>query len=499
MRRSVQQRSSPLDGLTSFNPAYVGAVVVLLALVGMGAYFVVFRQWTQGLAVTGMNNRVSWGLEIVNFVYFVGLSAGGIIIAAMAHLLGMKEFKPIARFAELLAIACIILALFFILISVGRPDRLLNLFIHGNWTSPLVWDVTIITAYLALAMAMGYFGTRRDLVKCLETIPRRHRLYKLLTLGYTDTSEAALKRDDRILKVLSFVAIPSAVALHSLTAWILGLVKAKALWHSTLLAPLFVVSALVSGLALLIVALVVMRALKVEVRKDTVLKLGKLLLLLIPLLGYFLFAELFTVMYPGVPKEARLFADMMLGKFVVVFWFNLLVGLVAPIVILLYIWLAPARAPATAAVPKRSFAFQAGTLVIAALAIAAVAYSFQLGRTVTTAVVPGAFSLSIAGRAIGVNFAAAALLVLLATRLPVVAGVGLASALVVLGVLAERFNVVVVPFLFPFLPYPPAVYVPTVEEVLSVIGVYALGILGFLVLAKVFPLVEPGDHHAEGS
>ncbi|MBI2165336.1 MAG: polysulfide reductase NrfD, partial [Chloroflexi bacterium] len=254
MRTPLRRVPSSVAGLTTFGPAYLVSAVVLLALVGMGAYLIGFRQWTEGLAVTGMNNRVSWGLEIVNFVYFVGLSAGGIIIAALVHLMGLKEFKPIARFAELLAIACIILALFFILISVGRPDRVYYLFIHANWTSPLVWDVAIINVYLLLAMAMGYFGTRQDIVRCMAAIPGRRGLYKLLALGYTDTSEKALRRDERVLKVLSFIAIPSAVALHSLTAWILGLIKAKALWHSTLLAPLFVTSALVSGLALLILA-----------------------------------------------------------------------------------------------------------------------------------------------------------------------------------------------------------------------------------------------------
>ncbi|MBI4200234.1 MAG: polysulfide reductase NrfD [Chloroflexi bacterium] len=493
MLQGTQRVPRPFAGLMVLGPAYLATVVILLGLAVLGAYFIVFRQWQEGLVVTGMNNRVSWGLEIVNFVYFVGLSAGGIIIAAMAHLLGMKEFRSIARFAELLAIACIILALFFILLSVGRPDRLYYLLLHPNITSPLVWDVMIIVAYLALAMAMGYFGTRHELVRCMEALPARRGLYRLLTLGYTDISEAALRRDARILKGLSFIAIPAAVALHSLTAWILGLIKAKALWHSTLLAPLFVTSALVSGLALLILALAVMRAFRTEIRQETIIRLGKLLLLLIPVLGYFLFAELLTVVYPGIPKETRLFMDLMVGKFVAIFWFNLLVGLVAPMVILLYVWAAPQRVPARIWAGRERLAFRAVPMAVTGLAIVALVYSLQLQRNVSLAVVPGAFELSLTGRAIVANAVAAFLLVILATRLPAVGSVGLASTLVVLGVLAERFNVVVVPFLFPFLPYPPAAYVPTFEEVLPILGIYALGVLGFLLVAKVFPLVGAED------
>lgn len=497
MRPSYQRIPAPLAGLTTITPAYLLVAAALAALVGTAGYFLTTRQWMEGLQVLGLSNQISWGLQITNFVFFVGLSAGGIIIAALAHLLGMKEFKPIARFAELLAIVCILLVPVFVIVNDGRPDRFYNLLIHGHWSSPLMWDFTVVFTYLVLAMAMGYFGTRRDLVRCMEAIPQRRSLYRLLALGYTDTSESALKRDERILKALSILAIPTAVGLHSITAWIMGLVKAKPLWHSTLLAPLFVASALVSGLALLVLALAFMRALKVEVRRETILKLGRLLLLLIPLLGYFLFSELLTVVYPGVPKETSVFADMMLGKFVAVFWFNLFVGLVAPLLILAYIWFSLQPALAVAPAPRRRLAFQAITALLAAVAIAAVGYSLQLERSVTLSVVPGAFNLSLAGRTIAVNLAAAALLVLLATRLSAVGATGLAAALVVVGVLAERFNVVVVPFFTPFLPYPRVPYVPTAPEIWIILGVYALGALVFVVLAKVFPLIEVEEERRE--
>jgi len=389
-------------------------LLALTLLVIVWGFFVYMLQWQYGLAVTGMSNRSSWALYIVNFVFFVGASAGGIIVGALAYALGIERFRPVARIAELGAISCLVLATMFIMLDLGRPERFWHLFRYAHFQSPLIWDVMIIGIYLAVAMALGYFATRPDLVRCMTAIPKRRNLYRILTLGQTDLSPETLARERRVLKVLAAISIPAAVLLHSITAWILGLVKAQPSWHSALIAPLFIVSAVVSGLALVILATVFSRLfLGLKIREEVIQDLGRILFFSIPVLGYFLFVEMLTSTYVREPAGLHVFQEMMFGRYAVLFWFDLLAGLIIPFIILLF--------PRT--------------------------------RTVT--------------------------------------GVGFAAFLVVVGVLAERWNIVIPPLLgHTNLPYPHVSYTPTWPELSLTIATYAVGLLVYLALAKIFPLTE---------
>ncbi len=451
----------------------------LLAVVGYG-FYAYGQQWREGLEVTGMNTPVYWGLYIVNFVYFVGLSAGGILVAALAHAAGVEKFKPIGRIAELGAISCLILAAIFIMLDLGRPERWFHLIFYARFASPLAWDFVIVGIYLAIAMALGYFSTRADLVRCMALLPSRRGLYRFLTLGYTDTSPAALERDRRVLRALAIASIPAAVMLHSVTAWILGLLKARPGWHSALLAPLFIVSASVSGLAMVIVALVVSRRfLGVRVKDEAIQDLGRILAFTIPVLGYFLFAELLTVVYAGEQAPMAVFQEMMFGKYAPVFWFNVLLGLLLP---LLLLWR-----------PRRWVAMALSIPLFIGASL--VAQQFRLA-------IPNPL-VGIFPYALGVflpSWVEYTLIALLAVVLPFLLlttswlrttdGIGIAAALVVLGVLAERTNIVLPPLLKTWLPYPQGSYTPTSTEVVMVLATYAVGALAFVILAKVFPLVE---------
>lgn len=454
-------------------------VAALLAMIGVGIYAYT-QQWGTGLEVTGMNTPAYWGLYIVNFVFFVGLSAGGILVAALAHAAGIERFKPIGRIAELGAISCLILAAIFIMLDLGRPERWFHLILYARPASPLVWDFAIVAIYLAIAMALGYFSARADLVRCMKALPGRRALYRLLALGYTDVSPAALERDHKILRVLAIASIPAAVLLHSITAWILGLLKARPGWHSAMLAPLFIISATVSGLAMVIVALVVSRRLLgVAVKEEIIRDLARILTFTIPVLGYFLFAELLTVVYAGEPASLGIFQDMMFGRYAPYFWFNLALGLVLP---LLLLW----RPPRWVALPLT---------VLLILGVAQVSYQFRLAIPSPLArFFPYTLGVFLPNWAeytlIGLLAIVVPFLLLTHPRLHTSTGTGVAAALVVLGVLAERTNIVLPPQMKTLLPYPPGTYVPTGTEILVTLGTYAVGGLAFVILAKIFPLVE---------
>src|SRR3954449_7661709 len=112
----------------------------ILSLIGFGA---LGYQLIHGLGVTGMNNAVSWGLYITMFMFFVGLSAGGLIVSSSATVFNIPSFKVVAKPATILSTVCIIVAGAFIMIDIGNPFRMLNLLLHSNFKSPLMWDVMV--------------------------------------------------------------------------------------------------------------------------------------------------------------------------------------------------------------------------------------------------------------------------------------------------------------------------------------------------------------------
>jgi len=310
----------------------------LVLLIGLGVYTYSF-QFIEGLGVTGLNKPVFWGLYIANFIFCVGLSAGGIAVSAMVHILNKEEMKPVAIIAEILSISFLILAALFIVLDLGQPTRLFYVIWNANFSSPLLWDVTIINSYLILCSALLFFSARAQVVKAASGHPARLMFLRVLTLGYTDVSEASLKWDRRILKTLAIVSIPGAVALHSVTAWILGLVKGQPGWNTPILAPLFISSALASGLAGVIVAVWAARRLfKIHIEDKIIFQLATFLFLSIPVLAYLLFTEFLTVGYSGSPTHIQVLEEILWGRFSRIFWFDTIVGILIPFVLLGLPW-----------------------------------------------------------------------------------------------------------------------------------------------------------------
>jgi len=293
------------------------------------------RQFVEGLGVTGLNRPVFWGLYIANFIFCVGLSAGGIAVSALVHLLDKKEMKPVAIMSEILAASFLVLAACFIIMDLGRPLYMFNLFLHPNIESPLLWDVSVISCYLILCLALLYFSARAQLVQRLKDHPSLRPLVELATLGHTSLSPRSIEWDHRCLSVLAIISVPAAVALHSVTAWILGLVKGQPGWNTSILAPLFIASALVSGFALVTLALIVARRLfRFPVAEDVVRMLARYLIVAILVLMYLIFSEFLTVGYSGTGPHLAVFDELLFGRFSRVFWFDAIVGLLIPLLLL---------------------------------------------------------------------------------------------------------------------------------------------------------------------
>ena len=133
------------------------AILGVLTLMGLGAWG---YQIMNGLGVTAMNNAVSWGLYIIMFMFFVGLSAGGLIVSSSATVFDIPAYKAVAKPAIILSTVCITLAGIFIMVDLGGVFRVYNLLIHPQFKSPLMWDVVVITTYMIINIAYLFYMTR---------------------------------------------------------------------------------------------------------------------------------------------------------------------------------------------------------------------------------------------------------------------------------------------------------------------------------------------------
>ncbi|HEX6128001.1 MAG TPA: NrfD/PsrC family molybdoenzyme membrane anchor subunit [Candidatus Limnocylindria bacterium] len=299
---------------------WIGFLLAMLAI-GFAAWV---YQLANGLAVTNMRNTVMWGQYILFFMFFVGLSAGGLIVASSGKLFGVQRFTPIVRLAVLEATVAVMLAALFLLPDIGRPERLWHVLRYPNITSPMVWDFTIVAAYFVLSAAYVWLYTRADLAATGSP----------LALGTRDTPESRA-RDDRWKGMLAWVALPAAILLHSITAWIFGLQISRGFWYTAIMAPMFVASALVSGLALVILLALVLRWLgKLHFDDGLAGYLGGLLAVFISVEAFFVLSEALTAAYPGAPFEGDPIARMLTGEYAPLFWFEVIVGLVVPFLIL---------------------------------------------------------------------------------------------------------------------------------------------------------------------
>jgi molybdopterin-containing oxidoreductase family membrane subunit len=299
---------------------WLAAVVAFIVAGGIAWLY----QMSEGLRVTGLRNTMMWGQYILFFMFFVGLSAGGLIVASAGRLFGVAAFKPISRLAVLEATIAVMLAGMFIIPDLGRPERIINILLHPNLTSPMIWDITIVFVYLGLSAFYVWLYMRADLARAGSP----------LAVG-TGTSPSALERDERWKSALAWVALPAAILLHSITAWIFGLQISRAFWYTALMAPIFISSALVSGLGLVIVlALILRRFRRLAFGNDLVAMLGGLLGVFIAVEAFFLFAEFLTAAYPGATEEAGPAHRMLTGPYAPLFWFEVAVGLGAPFAIL---------------------------------------------------------------------------------------------------------------------------------------------------------------------
>ena len=298
----------------------------------------VFAWWTQlrkGLDVTGLNSPVFWGLYITNFVFFIGISHAGTLISAILRLAQAEWRRSITRAAEVITVLVLFFGMGCVILDLGRPDRVLNVFRHPNFSSPLLWDVMAVTTYLTASTIYLFLPLIPDIAILRDRIPSRRWFYRILALGWTGTP-----RQRRILGiaigVMAVIVIPIAVSVHTVVSWVFAM-TVQPMWHSTIFGPYFVVGALFSGIAAIIIAMAIIRKayhLEAYLKPIHFNNLGILLLVMSLLWSYFTFNEFLTTYYGAEPTHMVVFLSKTEGAFSPLFWTMIVTCFLVPFVLL---------------------------------------------------------------------------------------------------------------------------------------------------------------------
>ncbi len=207
--------------------------------------------------------NIQWDLLIVIYPYITGLVAGAFIVSSLYHVFGVTRLKSVARFSLVTALAFLLVAPIPLVVHLGRPERALEMFLRPNFTSAMSGFGYIWTFYLILVLAEVWLVFRPDIVRSANnTTGNKKKLYSVLALGSYDVSEKALAQDHKLIKILAAVGIPVACLLHGYVGFIFGGIKANPWWSSPLMPIIFLVSAVVSGIALLVVMYIVVTRLR---------------------------------------------------------------------------------------------------------------------------------------------------------------------------------------------------------------------------------------------
>jgi molybdopterin-containing oxidoreductase family membrane subunit len=252
--------------------AWVGLLVTLIAL--GGAFY--YMQLRDGLVVTNMTNQVSWGFYIANFTFLVGVAAAAVMLVIPAYIFHRRDLKDVVLMGDTMAIAAVTMAILFVVVDLGRPDRFWHLIpFIGRFNFPqslLAWDVIVLNGYLLLNFGIAFYIVYnhyhgRD--------PKESRYFPWVLL-----------------------AIFWAISIHTVTAFLYSANSGRPYWNNALLAPRFIASAFASGPALMALGLQIIRRISAyPIRQSVINHLALVAAIALQVTLFFLLAELFTEFY----------------------------------------------------------------------------------------------------------------------------------------------------------------------------------------------------------
>jgi Ni/Fe-hydrogenase subunit HybB-like protein len=319
----------------------------LLVLIFGGAVVSGVTAWMSqayyGYGVTGIRWPVYWGFYVTSFVFWIGISHAGTLISAILRLVNAGWRRPVTRCAEVITVFALMIGALFPIIHLGRPWLAFWLFpypsermIWPNFRSPLVWDFFAINTYLTgsvlflLLPIIPDFAVVRD-----RSTGLRRRIYGVLSFGWRGTTKQ-WHRLETAMQIMAVVILPVAVSVHTIVSFDFSMAPVP-MWQSTVFGPYFVAGAIFSGIAALVIAMALLRKflhLEAYLHPVHFENLGKLLLVMAILWGYFVFNERLVTYYGNEPAEMAVFWQTQREDFAPLYWTMVICNFVLPLVLM---------------------------------------------------------------------------------------------------------------------------------------------------------------------
>jgi molybdopterin-containing oxidoreductase family membrane subunit len=254
----------------------------LLALVFLGLIAYSF-QLAKGLTITGMGRVVAWGLYISNFTFLVGVAASAVILVLPFYVYKVKEFKTLALVGESVAISSVAMCILFVLVDLGRIDRISYIFLYPNLTSVMFFDLVVLSGYLIInILILGFY------------------LYKIEYVN--------------LLKILVYLSIPWAISIHTVTAFIYSGLIAREFWNSAIIAPRFLASAFASGAAIILMTSYILKKTAIiDIPKRGLDRLSEIAAFAMISNLFLIGVEFFTALYTNNPDEIQHYYYILFG------------------------------------------------------------------------------------------------------------------------------------------------------------------------------------------
>jgi molybdopterin-containing oxidoreductase family membrane subunit len=265
---------------------YFSWMFFLIIVIFVGFLFYL-RQFNEGLAITGMSRDVTWGLYIAQFTFLVGVAASAVMVVLPYYLHNYKAFARITILGEFLAIGSVIMCMTFILVDMGQPLRILNVFLHPTPHSLMFWDTVALGGYLVLNIVIS-----------------------LVTMG----AERKDVPPPRWIRPIIILSIPWAISIHTVTAFLYSGLAARPFWMTAILAPRFLASAFSAGPALLILFCYLLKKItKFDAGREPVQRLALIVTYAMAVNVFFILMELFTALYSDIPHHVLHFQYLFFG------------------------------------------------------------------------------------------------------------------------------------------------------------------------------------------
>ena len=291
---------------------YWAWLTLVAAVIAVG-FLCYLRQYQTGLTITGMSRDITWGFYIAQFTFLVGIAASAVMVVLPYYLHDWKAFGRITVLGEFLAISAVVLCMLFILVDMGQPARILNIFRYPSPRSMMFWDTVALSGYLLLNIVIS---------------------------RATLDSERKLLAPPRWIRPVILLSIPWAISIHTVTAFLYAGLPARPFWMTAVLAPRFLASAFASGPALLILlVLLLKRCTGWDAGREPVQKLALIVTYALGIHLFLILTELFTVFYAGVPEHISHFQFLLFGTgagYLVLWeWTSLILGFAAFVLLII--------------------------------------------------------------------------------------------------------------------------------------------------------------------